>query len=306
MAAIYRLDSGFDRSMFENASCAFGVFDGVHVGHRFLLDKAIESAQSHGGMSLALTFDIDPDELFHADRLRKLMTNEDRIDFLANSGVDAVVCLPFTPEFAAHSPERFLAESFGEYAPKYIHIGANFRFGARAQGNVSDLQEWARPRGTNICAWSLQEVDGGVVSATRIRNLLAAGNIEQANSLLGRHYALHGEVLHGRGEGASMGFRTANMAIDDMLRPIGDGVYAAYAFVDGDCYKAAVNVGIAPMFKEATATIEAHLLDFCGDLYNKQLRIEFTNWLRAKQQFSSVEELISTVNSNIAWVNSNL
>lgn len=306
MAAIYKLDSTFDRSRFKNASCAFGVFDGLHRGHQYLLKQAIAGAKDSGGAAVALTFDIDPDELFNASALRKLMTNDDRLCALAQSGVDEVFVLPFTPTFAALSPTDFLTNTFGVAAPSHIYVGKDARFGARAQGSVADFSAWGSQRATKVHACSLQQADGGVISSTRIRALLARGEIEEANALLGHPYYVKGTVLAGRGEGAHMGFRTANMALDDMYRAIGDGVYAAYAYVDGVRYKAAVNVGIAPMFKDASATIEAHLLDFSGDLYGRTLQVEFRNWLRAKQSFPTVDDLISTVKSNIAWVREHL
>ena len=130
MAKIYRADESFDHAFFSGASCAFGVFDGVHRGHRFLLDCARETARESGGRSVALTFDIDPDEVFHPDRLKKLMTNDERLAMLAQTGVDAVVALPFTREFAASSPERFLVQTFDGTPPAFLHVGFDFKFGA--------------------------------------------------------------------------------------------------------------------------------------------------------------------------------
>ena len=139
MAQIYNIDESFDYSLFDNASCAFGVFDGVHKGHRYLLECARETARKDNGKSIALTFDIDPDELFHADRLKKLMSNEQRIAMLARSGVDAVAVLHFTREFAALSPLDFLNQTFKGFVPAHLHVGLDFHFGAKAAGSVADL-----------------------------------------------------------------------------------------------------------------------------------------------------------------------
>ena len=153
----------------------------------------------------------------------------------------------------------------------------------------------------------LFEMEGAPITATRIRLLLEDGRIEDANRLLGRRYSLRGTVLAGRGEGADMGFRTANLVVPDILRVLGDGVYAAYALVGGARYKAAVNVGVAASFADrATATCEAHLLDFEGDLYGEEVELEFAAWLRPMRKFDDIDELIATVMGNIQWVRDNL
>ncbi len=307
MTQIYRADESFQRKIFEGASCAFGVFDGVHRGHRFLIDCAKETAQANGGASIALTFDIDPDEMFHAQRLKKLMSNEERLSTLASTGVDAVVALPFTREFAASSPEEFLARTFGSGAPAHLHVGSDFRFGAKAAGAVPELREWASRHAMSVDAHDLKSVDGAPITATRIRLLLADGKITEANELLGRSYFMTDVVLPGRGEGADMGIRTANLEVSDQMRPLGDGVYAAYATVDGKTYKAAVNVGVAATFADrATATCEVHLLDFDGDIYGQYMKVSFEHFLRPMRKFDDIAELIATIEGNIDWVRQNL
>lgn len=307
MAGIYRADATFDRGFFEGTSCAFGVFDGVHQGHRFLLDCAQQTARENGGKSVALTFDIDPDEVFHPERLKKLMTNEERLAMLAETGVDAVVVLPFTAEFAASSPDDFLVQTFDGTVPSFLHVGYDFKFGARAAGTVRDLDTWGDSGGTQVRAHSLKSEDGAPITATRIRLLLAEGDIEEANRLLGRPYFMTGVVEPGRGEGADLGFRTANLVVSDQMRPLGDGVYAAWAVIDGERYRAAVNVGVAATFADrATATCEVHVLDFDGDLYGKPIKVEFLHWLRPMKKFDDLDELVATVKGNIAWVRENL
>ncbi len=307
MARIFRVDHQIDPGFFNGSSCAFGVFDGVHRGHRYLIDCARATARKGGGRSLALTFDIDPDERLHPTRLRKLMTNEDRLAMLAESGVDAVAVLPFTDEFASSAPDDFLLQTFNGLPPAFLHVGFDFRFGAKAAGTVKDLDAWSAAVGTQVCAHDLKGADGSPITATRIRLLLAKGDIEEANCLLGHPYFMSGIVEPGRGEGADLGFRTANLVVPEQLRPVGDGVYAAWAEVEGVRYRAAVNVGVAATFSDrATATCEVHLLDFEGDLYGKPIKVEFHHWLRPMRKFDDVEELIATVKGNIAWVRENL
>lgn len=301
------MDEAFDHAFFIGSSCAFGVFDGVHVGHRFLLAQAMRTARAQGGISIALTFDIDPDEVFHPRRLKKLMANDERLLMLSSTGVDAVVVLPFTHALSMLSPEGFLGATFGGQVPAHLHVGHDFHFGAHAVGTIRDLEAWGQAGGTHIDAHDLKSEEGAPVTATRIRLLLADGDIAEANRLLSRPYFMMGKVQSGRGEGAELGFRTANLMVPDQLRALRDGVYAAWATVGGRRYRAAVNVGVAASFAErATATCEVHLLDFEGDVYGACLKVEFMHWLRPMKKFSSVEELIATVKNNITWVREHL
>lgn len=306
MAKVYNVDAAFDYALLAGASCAFGVFDGVHRGHRFLIDEAKRTAAETSGASVVLTFDIDPDERFHADRLTKLMTNERRIEALAETGVDAVAVLPFTSEFAAQPPMRFLQTMFRDAAPAALHVGCDFHFGARAAGAVDDLRVWADERSTKIYAHDLKSADGLAITATRIRKLLAQGRCEEACELLGHPYSFEGTVLQGRGEGADMGFCTANIELPAMMRTLGEGVYAAWVTTASGRFKAAMSMGVAPTFAQATATSEVHILDFSGDLYGETIRVEPVHFLRPMVKFDSVDELIATVQGNISWVRENL
>lgn len=301
------MDASFDHELFANASCAFGVFDGVHTGHRFLLDCARKTAQESQGRSVALTFDIDPDEVFHPQRLKKLMTNEHRLLLLSRCGVDAVVVLAFTRQFASHEPRTFLEQTFKHFLPAFLHVGYDIKFGARTSGTVRDLDAWGKLSGTCVLAHGLKTIDALPVSATRIRLLLEQGSVEEANRLLGRPYSLTGKVLPGRGEGADMGFRTANLQVSEQLRTLGDGVYAGWACVVGARYKAAINMGVAASFADrSTATCEVHLLDFEGDLYGMPIKVEFLHRLRSMRVFDDIDELIGEVKRNISWIRTHL
>lgn len=304
---IFKTDEAYDSAFLAGASVAFGVFDGVHEGHRFIIGEAVNTARGENARSAVITFDIDPDELFAPDRLKKLMTNEARIAKLAELDVDAVVVLPFSREFAAQAPEDFLEVCFGGGVPSHIHIGSDFHFGRRAAGNVESLRAWGAERGMAVHGHELLAEGGRPVSATRVRGLLAEGKVAEANELLGRPYALSGTVRPGRGEGADFGFATANLEVEPIMLAIGEGVYAAYAVVDGERYKAAVNVGVPATFADAsTANIEVHILDFARDIYGRPIAVEFVEWLRPMRAFDSTDELIATVMGNIAWVRENL
>lgn len=304
--ALYRADDAFDQAIFANSSCAFGVFDGLHVGHRYLLEQAIDTA-SADGRSIAITFDIDPDEMFHAERLKKLMRNADRLDALSRSGVDDVVVFPFTPELASLAPREFLDSAFSAGVPAHLHVGEDFRFGAKAAGTVVDLQEWGAIAGCEIHPHHLVSADGMPITATRIRLLLLDCKLAEANRLLGHPYTLCEVVQRGRGDGASFGFATANLQVKPHDRVLGEGVYAAYAHVAGTRCKAAVSVGVSPTFEAtSTANMEVHVLDFEGDLVGQPIRVEFVDYLRPMRKFDSTDELIACVMADIQWVRDNL
>ncbi len=307
MSAIYRMDAGFDGALFEGSSCAFGVFDGLHRGHRYLLAAAQGTACDTGGTSIALTFDRDPDEVFRPGELKKLLSNEDRIELLASSGVDAVCVLPFTRELASEEPLEFLESTFGAGNPAHLHVGVDFRFGARARGHIEDLRSWAGGVGACVHAHHLVSADGSPVSATRIRSLLAQARIEEANELLGRPYVLHGVVRHGREDGRAFGFRTANLEIPVQLQVAAEGVYGGYARIGEERFRAAIAVGKSPMFEEeTTATCEVNILDFDRDIYDENLWVELHHHLRPLEKFGSVEDLVAAVQADRVWVSENL
>ena len=303
---ILTVNESFDSALFSGASCSFGVFDGLHVGHRYLLEQSFLT-KGDDAASVIITFDIDPDEVFHPHRLKKLMRNCDRLQALDEAGADYVTCLPFVESLYTKEPREFLQDLFCNGVPAHLHVGEDFRFGARASGNAETLAEWGAESGCQVHAHSLVSADGKPVTATRIRLALEACDVVEARKLLGRSYRLHGTVHKGRGEGASFGFATANLIVDPMERVLGDGVYAAYAHIDGTQYKAAVSVGVSPTFEDkTTANIEAHVLDFDGDLVGKEIALDFEAYLRPMMKFDSTDELIATVKSNIAWVRENL
>lgn len=299
-------DESFDWGIFANSSCAFGVFDGLHVGHRFLIGQAVETRQADG-RAIVITFDIDPDEVFHPDRLKKLSRNADRLEALAASGVDDVVVFPFVEELYTKTPDRFLAAAFPQGAPAHLHVGEDFRFGARAAGTVDTLLAWGNEAGCEIHPHQLISADGTPITATRIRTLLLDCDLAEANRLLGRPYSLRETVHRGRGDGAQFGFATANLQVKPHDRVLGEGVYAAYATVGDERFKAAVSVGVSPTFQATSvANMEVHILDFEGDLSERDIVVEFVEYLRPMIKFDSTEELIATVMANIQWVRDNL
>ncbi len=289
--------------------CTIGAFDGIHLGHRFLFSSAIADARQRGISSAIVTFDPDPDELFlPTERVRKLLDNEDRIEYLRTFGADYVVVISFTRKLAGHSVEGFLREVLGGVMhTKAIHVGDNFRLGAGNQGTVESLRELGELDGFVVHGHDLRRAEGTPVSATRIRDCIESGAIDEATGLLCRPYYLRGEVVKGRQQGHGFGFPTANVQIGYPYVIPAEGVYAGFVESQGRVWPAAVNVGIPRTFagQSGCAEMEGNLIGFDGDLYGKPVRVAFTKFLRPQRTFASRDELVTTVMGNISWVADN-
>lgn len=287
-----------------NGSCvAIGVFDGFHLGHLSLTCACIEDARARGCQSAIITFDKDPDELLKFG-IEKIMSNEQRIEKLTETDIDAVLAIEFDDEVVQVEPIDFLDSIFRNDMPKCIHVGSDFRFGRCARGDIALLSDWCRENEVDLFVHELVKHDDVIVKSTKIRELLAKGEVEDANSLLGHPYEVCGKVVHGRGEGSSFGIATANVEADCIL---GDGVYAGYAFISNEKFKAAISVGIPPTFKDtAKDSLEAHILGYQGDLYGKDLRISFIKRIRPMIEFDSTDTLIAQIKQDISFVESNL
>ena len=293
------------------AVVSIGVFDGLHVGHRFLLDAAAAKARELDARLIVVTFDQDPDEFFipPEQRCGKLLGNESRLELIARYTDALVVSVPASRELFAMEPQAFLDALDAVARPVAVYVGCDFRFGAHAAGTVDDIAAWCAGHGSVCMPCELLERDGAPVTATRIRGLLAAGEVSQARELLaGRAHSVQGVVERGRGEGAGLGFATANVALDEGSPMLpAEGVYGGYGTVCGQRYAAAINVGVARTFEQATALLEAHLLDYGGgELYGQRIEVSFVQWLREPRVFASQDELVATVTSNIEWVREHL
>lgn len=264
---------------------AVGTFDGVHAGHR----KVIEGADT------VLTFEPHPVSVVHpASAPKLLMPFEVKRDVIEGLGVSELVVIPFDKEFASIEPDAFCGEILlAKLGAIEVSVGENFRFGKKAAGDTELLL--SRPEFTTRVV-PLVEVDGETVSSTRVRALIAAGEIEEAIRCLGAPFIVEGEVIPGDQRGRTLGFPTANLLpADDLVVP-GHGVYAAFA----DGHPAAVSIGVRPTFGTGRALlIEAYLIDWEGDLYGRSLRIAFISRLRGERRFSSVEELIAQMHDDV-------
>ena len=284
---------------------AIGVFDGIHDGHRTLFEAARKDADTRGVELAIVTFDIDPDELFGRDASSfKLMRNNTRLAALAceqSAQASEVVAIVTDKENMGLEAADFLDKLASQIDVVSVHVGADFRFGKKAQGTVDDIEAWGGRIGADCYPQKLYKAKGDVVTATRVRDMIAQGDVDTACEL-GATYELYGKVEHGRGQGADMGFATANVVPDGSTMLPREGVYGGFARVDGTWYAAAVNMGVAASFKEATSPVEAHLLDYQGDLYGKNIELRFAHWIRPQVKFNDIDELIATVTANIDWV----
>ncbi|HIZ46739.1 MAG TPA: adenylyltransferase/cytidyltransferase family protein [Candidatus Olsenella pullistercoris] len=288
--------------------CAIGAFDGVHEGHRALLARARAEAEARGDELVVVTFSPDPSRvLTPVDPQPQLLSCEDRLRALAIApGVDRLVTIPFTPELAALPYERFVREELGSrMALDCVVVGEDFCLGAGGAGTVGALRELGRVDGFSVIGVALADAGGAPVTATRVRDLLGSGSIEDAAELLGRCHFVSGRVVHGRGEGTGFGFPTANVEVREGLCLPAEGVYAGYVVASGTAWPAAINVGRPRSFspgEEGEAFLEATLLGFSGDLYGAEVSVVFVRWLRAPRTFSSVSELERVVLGNVSWV----
>jgi riboflavin kinase/FMN adenylyltransferase len=266
-------------------SVAVGTFDGVHLGHR----QVIQGADS------VLTFDPHPVSVVAPQHTPKLLTTLARkAELLASLGVGELIVIPFDSRFAARSAAEFVDDVLvGALGASQVAIGENFRFGHKAQGDTRLLLGDTR---FSTVVHPLLEVDGEIVSSSHIRGLVLAGDVAEANRLLGSTFQLTGEVVHGDARGRELGFPTANLIPDEALACPGHGVYACLA----NDIPAAVSIGVRPTFKTGRGElIEAYLLDFQGDLYGSELRLEFLQRLRGERRFEDPESLVAQMHRDV-------
>ncbi|MBI2851153.1 MAG: bifunctional riboflavin kinase/FAD synthetase [Chloroflexi bacterium] len=269
-----------------------GVFDGVHLGHKYLLSRLKEQTGQQNLLSGVVTFRQHPRAVLSAkDELPYLTSLEEKVSLIKKEGIDKVVTLSFTKELSQVSARRFV-----ELLQKYLRmrgllLGADFALGRKREGNIAALRKLGREMGFTVETVSPVKINGLVVSSTAIREALATGDIKKATSLIGRPFSLRGKVTNGAGRGAGLGFPTANLEIDPQQLLPPDGVYATQAYVDSKTYQAVTNIGKNPTFGENKRTVETYLLDYQGALYGRELRIEIIERLRGEKRFKSVEDL---------------
>ncbi len=269
-------------------AATIGFFDGVHTGHRFLLEQVKEEAARRGLSSMAITFSEHPRAVLKADYQPNLLTDEEeKTRLLRATGIDAIIVLDFTRKFAAQTAEEFMAVLAEDYGVRCLVIGHDHHFGSNRNDGFEEYKAYGACHGIEVVqAKALKNADF-IVSSSAIRRALNEGLVEQAARGLGRNYAISGAIVSGHRVGRELGFPTANLQVADssLLIPK-EGVYAAYATVDSLVYPAMVNIGRRPTLNNGNnQSIEAHLFNFSGNLYNKTMRLEFVSRLRDEKKF---------------------
>ena len=285
-----------------------GAYDGVHLGHRQVIDRVRREAQDLGVASAVVTFDQHPAAVVRPDSAPRLLTDLDqKIDLLGQTGVDYVLVVRFDEERAEESPQDFVREVLvGCLSTRAVVVGHDFHFGYKRRGNVALLQEMGAELGFDVTGVTLvtDGPGGQPISSTRIRLLLAEGRVLEAAELLGRPYQVRGLVIPGDERGRLLGYPTANLSLPSMIALPGDGVYAGwYIRPDGSRLAAALSLGRRPTFyrdgDEETSLLEAHVLDFSGDLYGEAARVEFADKIRGQVRFDDVEALVEQMGRDV-------
>ena len=273
-----------------------GTFDGVHVGHRHLLRSAIERGRSRSLPTLGVTFEPPPALVLRPDRFPgRICSAEDKFDQLAASGLDQIVTLTFTQEFAQQTPEVFMTRLMATTHLRELWVGEGFALCRNRTGDVPRLTEIGRDLGFAVVAVPRLQLDGAVVSSSAIRAAVRAGEAATARRLLGRPFRVAGEVIHGAHLGRTIGFPTANVVPPPDLVPLADGIYASHAWLPADASPrpAMTYVGTRPTVNTGARLVETHLLDFDGDLYGQILTVDVLERLRPDATFDGIDALVA-------------
>ena len=301
MKLIRKLDELADAcASLKNSAVSIGNFDGVHLGHQKLISRLTAHAKEHGGPSVVFTFDPHPVRLLRPDQAPPPLTwTKRKAALLSALGVDYLVAYPTDQELLQLTPDEFfqqiVLEKLGTAA---LVEGPNFFFGKDRAGDVKTLQTLCDANKVTLEVVQPTEDDGELISSSRVRSAIADGNIDLARRMLTSPYRVRGMVTHGASRGSKIGFPTANLSAIDTLIP-GHGVYAGIAHVDGEAFKAAINIGTNPTFGEDDAKVETHLLDFDRNIYGQAVEVDILTRLRDIQPFPNVEALIAQLHQDI-------
>ncbi len=283
----------------EATTLTVGTYDGVHVGHRHIIDAMKATAQQHGERTVVVTFDPHPQiVLAKADKapVRTLTTLDQKLEILEQCGVDATVIIPFTTDFAATSPQDFVRDVIvGSIGVRHFFVGHDHMFGKDRGGDLSTLIELGTSHGFDVTKIGPVHVDDAIVSSTRIRRALHDGHVEDAAVLLARPYQVRGIVVRGDQRGRKLGIPTANIAPDSVhtLLPA-HGVYVVSSVIDGRTVYGMANIGLRPTFTNDTeSTLEVHFLDYDSMLYDRTLSVDFHRFIRKEQRFEHADMFLS-------------
>jgi riboflavin kinase/FMN adenylyltransferase len=285
----------------RNPVLTIGNFDGVHKGHLALFDKVMERAKAIHGQSVVMTFNPHPIKVMNPGNGPPLITPiEQKLELISNTGIDVIICLAFTPEFASMPAEDFVQDILTDrLGVREIVVGYDYTFGQKRQGDVSLLRKMGDKLGFRVHVTDPIHLDDAVVSSTSIRELVQQGNLVDAKKFLGRDYEICGTVIKGKGRGGRLlGFPTANLKPVDELIPK-RGVYAVTVRIDDKDYCGVTNIGYNPTFGDDALSVETHVLDFCENILGKTIRVKFIQRLRDEKTFSDVKGLSDRITQDI-------
>ena len=271
-----------------------GFFDGVHLGHRHLINQVKMAASLNGWCSSIITFPVHPRQVIQSDYQPSLLSSpEEKIELLASTGIDNCILLPFTRELSQLTAWEFMQLLYEQYQVRMLVIGYDHRFGHNRAETFEDYCRYGRELGIHIMQATAYTQEQDKVSSSAIRRALLSGEVSTAAKYLGYPYFLQGTIVGGYQVGRKIGFPTANLRVDFSNKLIPSvGVYAVYVYVNGQKYKGMLNIGHRPTLNNGTdLSIEVHILDFEGDIYHQSMRIEFIDFLRNEAKFQSTEEL---------------
>jgi len=288
--------------VFKQAVITIGSFDGVHLGHKKLINKVNRLAKSTGGESVLITFDPHPRQIvFPGDDFQLLSTIEEKIILLEKLEVDHLVIVPFTVTFAQLSADEYIEMFLVKlFKPRYIVIGYDHRFGLSRQGDIHFLKWHGAKFGYEVIDIEKQEIEEIAISSTKIRRALLQGDIKQANLLAQDHYILSGEVVHGDKMGKKLGFPTANIQISDKHKLIpSDGIYAVWVHIDNTQYEGMLYIGHRPSINsKRSLRIEVNIFDFDKEIYGKKISILLVEFLRSDQQLDTLDKLSKIISED--------
>lgn len=298
------LDSARELQAGPRPVCAaIGIFDGVHLGHQQIIRQTLADAEQHEGVALVITFDRHPNAVVAPERVPPLVQPlSQRLRVIESLGADALLLIHFDAAFSRQTGDAFvrgLARDLGRL--RSLCVGADFHFGYRRGGNVDLLRNLGAEFQFTVHGMAAVSLNGQPISSTRIREAVCRGDLDAASQMLGRAYALAGRVVKGGGLGRQLGFPTANLDVAGLVLPP-RGVYAVHVRAGDRAQRAVMNIGVRPTLRdpEPKLCVEAHLLDFEGDLYDQELEVTFAARLRDEQRFSSLAELQKQIARDIA------
>ena len=277
-----------------------GVFDGVHLGHKYLISQLREHARQQSLLSGVVTFGRHPQDVLSPQARISFLTDlAQRINLLKNEGVDAVFTLTFTHELAQLGARQFVSLLKKYLRMSGLVVGHDFALGQHREGDASALRTLGQDMNFSITVVPPMLINGEVVSSTVIRSALIKGDMEKVFDLTGRPFSLYGQVITGAGRGLELGFPTANLDVDPGQTLPADGIYATWAYVDNETYKSVTNIGKRPTFDGGERTVEVYLLDYHGDLYGLELKIDIMERLRGEKKFDTIEGLKEQITGDI-------